>query len=305
MDEISDAALAYDKLYKTIKILRAPGGCPWDREQTPLSMRRDLIEETFEAVDAITEEDATHAKEELGDVMLNTSLIAYMFEQDEKFSVASSINELTEKLIRRHPHVFPESEGKVAVKENVKDSASVLAQWDAIKETVEGRKTSSILDEVPKGFPPLLKSFKLQKKASKKGFDWDNLKDVITKVSEELDEVKEAFKNLESVQEKLKQTSAIEKSLVPFSVSATKELNDCQKALEGEVGDLLFAVVNYSRKLGVDPEVALNVTNQKFYNRFCYVEKKMEENNIPMQNGNLSQMDKFWNEAKEKERKQD
>ena len=186
-------AAAYKRLYETIKTLRAPGGCPWDREQTPLTMRRDLIEETFEAVDAVSSGDAAHAKEELGDVMLNASMIAYMYEQQNDFSVADAIDELTDKLIRRHPHVFPQSEGMSEVTENVTTGEQVLNQWDRIKENVEGRKSrKTILDEVPEGFPPLLRAYKMQKKAAKKGFDWQSTESVAAKVYEELDEVKEA-----------------------------------------------------------------------------------------------------------------
>lgn len=288
--EFNTAEKAFNRLYNVVKILRCPQGCPWDKEQTPLSMRRDLIEEVFEAVDAITAEDSFHAKEELGDVMLNATMISYMYEQKGDFSVAEVLNELAEKLIRRHPHVFPESEGSVCATSPVNNGKEVLNQWDRIKENVEGRKTECILDEVPEGFPPLLRAYKLQKKASKKGFDWDNADDVKAKITEELSEVEEARVKVESL---LKNQSAH-----AFEMKSSKETDVAQKALEGEIGDLLFAVVNYARHLGVDPETALNSSNVKFYNRFSYVQKKMEEGNIPMIQENLSKMDEFWNEAK-------
>lgn len=282
---------AFRRFLETIQTLRAPGGCPWDRDQTPLSMRRDLIEETFEAVDAISQEDAEHAKEELGDVLLNTMMISYMFEQENAFTIADSITELTDKLIRRHPHVWPQSEGKSEVKSAVSNAQEVLSQWDRIKENVEGRKTSSILDEVPEGFPPLLRAFKLQKKAAKKGFDWKDLGPVTEKVREELSEVEEARSSLEKLEKKEAEV---------FTLHAEEEQNKAQLHLEEEVGDLLFAVVNYARKLGVDPETALNRTNQKFYRRFTYVEQKMQENGIPMDNDHLKEEDHFWDEAKSK-----
>lgn len=292
--EFNTAQAAFNRLYNVVKILRCPEGCPWDKEQTPLSMRRDLIEEVFEAVDAISQEDSEHSKEELGDVMLNATMISYMFEQKGDFSVAEVLNELSEKLIRRHPHVFPESEGNICVVTPVKNGEQVLNQWDRIKEKVEGRKTECILDEVPKGFPPLLRAYKLQKKAAKKGFDWDNSDDVKAKIAEELLEVEEAK---EKVQSLLKNQDAH-----VFERKSSKETDEAQKKLEGEIGDLLFAVVNYARHLGVDPETALNSTNQKFYRRFAYVQKKMEENNLPMEQGMLSKMDEFWNEAKQLEK---
>lgn len=288
--EFNTAEKAFNRLYNVVKILRCPEGCPWDKEQTPLSMRRDLIEETFEAVDAITQEDSFHAKEELGDVMLNATMISYMYEQKGDFSVAEVLNELAEKLIRRHPHVFPESEGSVCANTPVKNGEQVLNQWDRIKENVEGRKTECILDEVPQGFPPLIKAYKMQKKAAKKGFDWDNVEDVKAKITEELAEVEEARLK---VNELLKNQDAH-----VFEMKSSKEADEAQKELEGEIGDLLFAVVNYARHLGVDPETALNATNTKFHKRFSYVQKKMEENEIPMIQENLSKMDEFWNEAK-------
>lgn len=288
--EFNTAAKAFNRLYNVVKILRCPEGCPWDKEQTPLSMRRDLIEETFEAIDAITQEDSFHAKEELGDVMLNATMISYMYEQKGDFSVAEVLNELAEKLIRRHPHVFPESEGSVCANTPVKNGEQVLNQWDRIKENVEGRKTECILDEVPQGFPPLLKAYKMQKKAAKKGFDWDNVEDVKAKITEELAEVEEA---------RLKVNELLKNQDVHvFEMKSSKEADEAQKELEGEIGDLLFAVVNYARHLGVDPETALNATNTKFHKRFSYVQKKMEENEIPMIQENLSKMDEFWNEAK-------
>lgn len=288
--EFNTAEKAFNRLYNVVKILRCPEGCPWDKEQTPLSMRRDLIEETFEAIDAITQEDPFHAKEELGDVMLNATMISYMYEQKGDFSVAEVLNELAEKLIRRHPHVFPESEGSVCANTPVKNGEQVLNQWDRIKENLEGRKTECILDEVPQGFPPLLKAYKMQKKAAKKGFDWDNVEDVKAKITEELAEVEEARLK---VNELLKNQDAH-----VFEMKSSKEADEAQKELEGEIGDLLFAVVNYARHLGVDPETALNATNTKFHKRFSYVQKKMEENEIPMIQENLSKMDEFWNEAK-------
>ena len=288
--EFNTAEKAFNRLYNVVKILRCPEGCPWDKEQTPLSMRRDLIEETFEAVDAITQEDPFHAKEELGDVMLNATMISYMYEQKGDFSVAEVLNDLAEKLIRRHPHVFPESEGSVCANTPVKNGEQVLNQWDRIKENVEGRKTECILDEVPQGFPPLLKAYKMQKKAAKKGFDWDNVEEVKAKITEELAEVEEA---------RLKVNELLKNQDVHvFEMKSSKEADEAQKELEGEIGDLLFAVVNYARHLGVDPETALNATNTKFHKRFSYVQKKMEENEIPMIQENLSKMDEFWNEAK-------
>lgn len=275
-ENTENAVKAFRKFLETIQTLRAPGGCPWDREQTPLSMRPPLVEECFEAVDAITSQDSNHAKEELGDVLLNTLMISYMYEQNEDFSVADVLNEVSEKLVRRHPHVWPESQGASEEKEKAVTSGQVLNQWDRIKQNVEGRKASSILDEVPEGFPPMLKAFKFQKKAGKKGFEWTDSKAALEKVNEELKELLEAQKEAEGQKGNLH--------------------------VEEEAGDLLFAVINYIRMLGIDPQVALSRTNNKFYKRFTYVEEKMEENKIPMDKNHLDQAISLWKEAKESDK---
>lgn len=293
-------AAAYKRLYETIRTLRAPGGCPWDREQTPLTMRRDLIEETFEAVDAVSTGDAAHAKEELGDVILNASMIAYMYEQQNDFSVAEALDELTDKLIRRHPHVFPQSEGMSEVTEKVTTGEQVLNQWDRIKENVEGRKSvKTILDEVPEGFPPLLRAYKMQKKAAKKGFDWQSIESVSAKVYEELEEVREASQALQDAKSAGdtfgSQTAADERNAPSDRMSPSER---AELHLEEEFGDLLFAVVNYMRHLGVDPETAMDRANRKFYRRFAYVEERMTEAGIPMDSDHLQDEDAFWNAAK-------
>ena len=268
MSETSDA---YEQLYETVKTLRAEGGCPWDRAQTPLSMRSALIEEAFEAADAVTQNDAPHAKEELGDVMLNAVLIAYMYEQSGDFTVAQVLESVTEKLIRRHPHVFPQSEGASCMTEEVKTGDQVISQWDRIKEEVEGRGTGrTVLDEVPEGFPPLLRAYKMQKKAAKLGFDWKTMEPVRAKVYEELHETEEA------------------------------EQEHDQHHLEEEFGDLMFAVLNYMRHLGVDPEIAMDRVNRKFYRRFSYVEQHMKDAGIPLDSSDesLKAEEQFWDDAK-------
>ena len=282
----------FQRFFDTIKALRAPNGCPWDKEQTPLSMRNDLIEEAFEALDAISEQNPEHAKEELGDVILNATMISYMYEQENHFTVADVYKELTDKLIRRHPHVFPESEGQSCMEQKTSTPEEVLQQWDRIKSNLENRKSSSILDEVPKGFPPLLKAYKMQKKAAKKGFDWKDLKPVKDKIFEELNEVEQAYENLQQ----FKQDPSNAK---PFTVNSSEKANELQLHLEEEIGDLLFSVVNYARHLNVDPSVALNRTNQKFYKRFSYVEQEMTKANIPMDYEHLKEQDNFWNQAKD------
>jgi tetrapyrrole methylase family protein / MazG family protein len=266
---------AFERLYQTIITLRAPGGCPWDREQTPLTLRETLIEESYETVEAITEGDPAHVSEELGDVFLNATMLSYMYEQAGDFTVADSLHAVSDKLIRRHPHVFgetagfagPESAGKTDTAEKV------LSQWDAIKRGVEGRKADSLLDEVSRGMPALERAAKLQKKAAKAGFDWEGVEDVYPKVSEEIAEVRAAVASGD------------------------------HDAVEDEIGDLLFACVNLARHLKVDPGVALTRSNAKFTRRFGHVERAMREACLPMDKAHFREMDALWDEAKRAEKK--
>lgn len=268
-NDFTTPALAFERLYKIVQKLRSPEGCPWDRKQTPLTMRQPLIEETFEAVDAISAGDANHTKEELGDVFLNASMIASIHEENDDFTIVQVMNDVCDKIIRRHPHVWKNSEGSSTLVEGSQNDADkVLEQWEQIKQKVEGRKKKSSLDEVSYGLPPLLKAYKIQKKAAKKGFDWKDAEGPWSKIQEEIAELKEA------------------------SLTKTKD------EIEKELGDVLFSVVNLARHLDVDPNLALASTNQKFMKRFAYVEEKMELSGEQMNPENLEIMDKFWDESK-------
>jgi len=251
---------SFDELYRVIRMLRSPEGCPWDREQTPESMTGDLLEEVYEAIDAIREKDDPHLMEELGDVFLLATMISYMKEQEGAFTIRNVLDGISEKLIRRHPHVFGDVEAS--------NSDEVLVQWNRIKVEVEGRKPKkSILDKVSKGLPPLERAYQLQKKAAKVGFDWPDEQGVWEKVHEEIDEVR--------------------------SVDAGN-----RDHLREELGDLLFSVVNISRYLGIDPAEALHECNSKFTSRFSYVEKKMNEENLEMGRETFDRMDQLWDESK-------
>jgi tetrapyrrole methylase family protein / MazG family protein len=265
---------AFKSLYDVVVRLRGPGGCPWDREQSPASLRECLIEETYECIEAIDEENPAHIKEELGDLSLLVTMLAYMHEEKGDFSVADVFQTICEKLIRRHPHVFGETQ--------VKDSAEVLNNWAKIKVTQEGRKPKdSVLDEVSAGLPPLDRAWKLQKKAAKAGFDWPNLEGVVEKINEELGEVTEA---------------------IGASTSSAISGNTNCNTIEEELGDLLFSAVNLCRYLKVEPSVALRRTNSKFTERFKHMERKMKETGQELKQENLGLMDKYWNEAKNGER---
>ena len=179
MNNTDKQAEAFTSLCQIIEKLRGPGGCPWDMEQTPKSLREDLIEETYECIEAITEEDPLHIKEELGDLFLLVTMLSYMHQQEGVFTISDALENVCQKLIRRHPHVFNGHK--------VKDTEEVLDNWAKIKIEQEGRKPKdSLLDEVQKGLPPLERALKLQKKAAKAGFDWPDINGVIEKIDEEL-----------------------------------------------------------------------------------------------------------------------
>ena len=262
-EETRAQAAAFTRLCEAIARLRGPGGCPWDLEQSPASLRGDLIEETYECIEAIDEKDPAHTAEELGDLFLLVTMLSYMHQQEGAFSVAGVLNGVSDKIIRRHPHVF----GDV----KVKDSAEVLKNWAQIKVEQEGRKPKdSLLDEVSRGLPPLDRAWKLQKKAAKAGFDWPDLAGVFDKIREELTEAEEAIRG-------------------------------GGEGIEEELGDLLFSAVNLCRYVKVEPSVALQKTNAKFTRRFRHVEKRMRETGADMNRENLGLMDGFWEEAKGRE----
>ncbi len=246
----------FERLVQIIKVLRGKNGCPWDREQTLESLKPCLREEVAELLEAM-EGDVEEHKGELGDVLMNLVFQADICEDEGKFSIEDVAYEINEKLIRRHPHVFKERDEKIATDE-------VLVNWDEIKKTEklhENRK--SALDGVPKYLPALSKAQKIQKKASKVGFDWENINQVIAKLYEEIDELK-------------------------IEISRKDRKN-----IEEELGDVLFSIVNIARFLDVDATEALEKTIKKFDKRFRYVEKKCD-----VKKAKLDELENFWNEAK-------
>ena len=253
----------FANLRDVMRTLRGPNGCPWDREQTHESIRRYLIEETYELIDAINAEDDENIIEELGDVLLQVMLHSQIGEDDGYFSIDDVIQTVTEKMIYRHPHVFGTGEA-----ETISD---VDANWEALKEA-EKSERESILEGIPESLPALLRAFKLQKKARKVGFNWDNAEDIWKKLDEELAEFKDALaeENLEEI--------------------------------EAELGDVLFVLVNLAIQYKVNPEFGLTTTNEKFIRRFQYVEEKLQEQHIKIKDASLKEMDAFWDEAKQKER---
>ena len=250
-----------DDLIEIVRILRAPGGCPWDAEQTHESIKKNFIEETYEVVEAINKKEPAMLREELGDVLLQIALHTEMEEETGSFTFDDVCDEVCKKLIVRHPHVFGD------VKVNSTDD--VLTNWDAIKmQTKNQKSTSESMASVPRELPALMRSQKIQKKAAKVGFDWDDISGAIAKVHEETAEVEQAIAS-----------------------GSKDEMTD-------EIGDLFFAAVNVSRFAGVDAEEALTGATDKFYNRFVLVEKMASERGIDMKTAGIEVLDSLWDEAK-------
>lgn len=245
----------FDNLVKIMRKLRTE--CSWDSVQTFDSIKSATLEETYEVIEAIDEKNYDDLKNELGDLMLHILFHSVIAEDKNLFNINDVIDSISEKLIRRHPHIFSNVK--------VENNKEIERNWEKIKMS-EGR--NSILEGIPKTLPELQKATRMQEKVSKIGFDWENKEDVWKKVIEEIEEMHESEK------------------------SGDKEL------FEKEMGDVFFALINYSRFLGISAEDALRRTNKKFINRFNYIEEKLKENNKSITQSSLEEMDKFWEESK-------
>lgn len=251
-----------DDLISIIELLRAPGGCPWDREQTHQSIKKNFIEETYEVIEAINKESVEGLREELGDVLMQISLHCQMEKEKGNFDFDDVCNELCEKLVVRHPHVF----GDV----NAENTDEALKSWDSVKQKTKGIKSQyESMVSVPRELPALMRAQKVQAKAAKVGFDWQDKDGAISKVHEEINEL----------------LNAVERNNQPD--------------IEDEFGDLLFSCVNVSRFLNVDSEEALTKATDKFMQRFEIVEKLASEKGISMKTSSLEELDKLWDRAKE------
>ena len=249
----------FQKLCEIVAKLRAPGGCPWDREQTHESLLPATIEEAYEVAEAARAGNDAHFREELGDLLLLVVMHAEIAREAGRFNIDSVVQEIGEKLIRRHPHVFGESDAR--------DSGAVLKQWEAIKHA-EKKNDTHYLSSLPRALPALMRAQKAQAKVARVNFDWTELRDVIAKVEEELGELK----------------SAIE--------------SEDRQAIEDEVGDLLFAVANLSRKSKLDAEAALQGATDKFVRRFNLLEDELKTRGKKLGDVDLNELDAIWNEVK-------
>ena len=251
----------FAKLCEIVAKLRAPDGCPWDREQTNQSLLPALIEEAYEAAEAARTQDEAHFCEELGDLLLLVVMHAQIACETGKFDIEDVIEEVSDKLIRRHPHVFGTSKAS--------DAGAVLKQWEAIKRE-EKNSDLHYLASLPKALPALVRAQKAQSKAARVNFDWAELRDVIAKVEEELGETKEA-------------------------IQSRKE-----DRIEDEIGDLLFAAVNLARKTKIDAETALQSATDKFVARFNRLEDELKTRGMKLGEVELAEMDAIWNRIKHK-----
>jgi nucleoside triphosphate diphosphatase len=255
-------------LVDLIARLRAPGGCPWDREQTHQSLKPMTIEEAYEVLEAIDDGDDAHLAGELGDLLLQVVFHAQIASEASRFTIADVIQAVSEKMVRRHPHVFGD--------ESAHSAGEVLRNWEAIKRAEQAAKgqeaSASMLDSVSTRIPAVMEAYQMATKASRVGFDWPHAGAVLDKVAEETTELRQAV-----------------------------EAGD-RKAAAAEVGDLLFAVVNLARLLGEDPESTLKAANRKFRRRFRHVEDRLRERGSSPAESSLEEMESLWTEAKQRER---
>lgn len=250
----------FAKAMGIMRRLRAPGGCPWDAEQSHESLKRYLLEETYEVIEAIDKNDDNLLKEELGDLLLQPLFHAAIAEERGAFTIDDILATLADKLIRRHPHVFGAAE--------IKTSAEQVANWEKIKKAEKGEERKSALAGVPPHLPSLMKAQKITEKAARAGFDWEHTDQVYAKVLEELHELEETMQSSD------------------------------QERMEAELGDLLFAIVNLGRFLAVNPEEALRKTINRFENRFHHIEETLHSKGLALKDASLEEMDNLWEEAK-------
>ena len=253
------------KFRKSVAImdkLRSRKGCPWDREQTPLTLKKYLIEEAYELVEALEEGKTGHIVEELGDLFFQVLFQARIAKEKKAFGLGDVFQSLNDKMVRRHPHVFGNRKGEF------KNSREVLLNWAGTKKR-EGKK--SFLDGVPKKMPALLRAYRITEKAAGVGFDWRKTREILQKLDEEIAE---------------------------FKHEVLKRAKSGKKRIDDEIGDILFTVVNVARYLGIDPESALKRTSDKFIKRFHYIEKGLNRKGIDIKSAGLERMDSLWNEAK-------
>jgi tetrapyrrole methylase family protein/MazG family protein len=262
IDKINDSSKLFAILVNIMKKLRSPDGCMWDREQNHKTIKKNLIEETYEAVESIENEDYKGLQEELGDLLLQIVFHSQIASEDKRFDISSVLKSIIKKLVRRHPHVFDGLD--------LTSSEKILQNWEDIKkrERKKKKEPGSIFGGIPRSLPSLHYAFEIQNRASRLGFDWEAAVDIFGKMEEELAELKREVKK------------------------------NKRSAVSGEIGDVLFTVVNFSRHLGIDCEDSLYNTSKKFIKRFDFMEKYADENNLDFKKLPLKEKDRLWEMAK-------
>ncbi|MGB9004107.1 MAG: nucleoside triphosphate pyrophosphohydrolase [Candidatus Aminicenantales bacterium] len=254
------AGAGFARLADIIKTLRGENGCPWDKEQDETTILNYLLEEVYEVVEAVQSGKAESVREELGDVLMEVVFLAQIYEEKGAFHLAESVESINSKMIRRHPHVFGDTK--------LDSSARVVEEWHRQKQVEKNR--DSLFDGLPRTLPALAAAFQIGQKASLVGFDWERTEEALAKLDEELQELKQALQAGE------------------------------QKAIDREMGDLLFAAANVSRQAGVNPETALLLANRRFRERFAYIESRLREQGRDPAQASLPEMDALWEEAKDR-----
>lgn len=263
-----------DLLYLMARLRDPDGGCPWDLQQDFASIVPHTLEEAYEVADAIEREDFAHLPSELGDLLFQVVYYSQLGDEQQLFDFSTVVHSITEKLVRRHPHVFADGQLYGAAQSSAVDTQQVTERWEEIKqqeraEQAEPEQVVSVLADIPLNMPALSRALKIQKRASNIGFDWSSVPPVLDKVSEELEEVREAISSGE------------------------------QAAISEELGDLLFATVNVARHLNINPETALRAANIKFSERLHFVERQAQEQGVAISDCTEAQLDAFWNLAKQ------
>jgi MazG family protein len=268
------AGTAFDRLVDIVARLRGPGGCPWDREQTLESLRPFVLEETYEVLEAIDSGNRAALREEVGDMIFEGVLLAQLCAEAGEFGVADSLGSITDKLVRRHPHVF----GDAA---RARSADEVLSRWEEAKArertaSPDGGQPKTILGGVPKSLPALLRAHEMSTRAAAVGFDWERPADVLAKIEEEVAELRDA----------------VERS------GGAGDAEERRRQIEEEMGDLLFAIANLARKLGVEPESALRMSDDKFARRFTEIERRFAARGESLQQAGLARMEEEWARVK-------
>lgn len=260
MDVAANAGKKFQRLVQILDTLRSENGCPWDKEQDEKSIAHYFLEEVYEAVEAISKDDTKTLAEELGDVLMEIVFLARIYKEKEKFTIFDVLEGINQKMIRRHPHVFG--------RKRLKSPKKVLDEWNRQKK--EEKERRSLFNGRMKSLPSLLEAFQIGQRVSAYGFDWRNAFDALQKVKEEVSELEKALRERK------------------------------EREIFHEIGDLFFSMANVSRLLGINPEIALKQTNEKFIQRFKFIEKRLKESGRELGQVSLEEMDKIWEEAKKK-----